>query len=258
MPKPPLRVLRAALQTYLEGESGVSFEALSALAEPLFAGYAIDPRAPLDQGPAWREAVEVATIVAVYDTARLFWAYFGLDPLERLRKRAALETALLGAPPTPADRPALEALFEAMEAQWRRLTAVRPPEAALVPGYRLPPFSLLLAQYAGAPTAPPPRFGPKALDLPHALALFAQPLLGGDVQRDPERLSEAMLRAYTYWQMALLPIVQRPARLAALARRLGLPPDDPALRAEAERMLRRFFELFPERFPGPPGLPLLP
>ncbi|MDX1530728.1 MAG: hypothetical protein R3362_04310 [Rhodothermales bacterium] len=226
------------------GETGVSFESLVLFAEPVFSHYGLDPAEAFALDPA-----DEAT-VAVLETARLLWAYFALDPEERAPLRPRLAEHLLGPHRDVEDEADFDALLDAAEEQWAMLT---PEERELAAtdhaSLDLPALlehDAFAVAHADSNTA---TYGPDRLGELEAQALFAQPLFA-EVS-DPDELEAAMERANEYWTLAHLHGPEREQYLDAYVEAVALDRDEAAaLRAEAERMTRRFYELFPERAPS--------
>jgi hypothetical protein len=242
--------LQESLDTYLNDESGVRFRALAHFAEPLFDLYDIDLSATLGAAPEARDEDEMATLLAVLETARLLWAYFGLPDEAQDRYRDDLEAYLLGPDAEAGAADSLQELLDAMEAQWEAMPPHMRSSAEDVEGYALPPFEDLLEAFAPADTdvqGPGPMQGPDGdMEGPEAMALFAQPLLEDpEVQTDPDALEERMTRATAYWELAQLPPDEREEQVDALKDQFAeSDAERDEIEAEAERMVDRYHELF--------------
>ncbi len=247
MSEPPVDDLQEALDAFLNGETGVPFEALALFAEPLFDLYEVELRAPLSEARATRDAEELASLLAVLETARLLWAYFLLDAAERRAHAYTLEAHLLGPDALGEDSTQFRQLLHALEEYWTNVT--RRAEETEVPGYALPPFEVLLSQYAAA--VPATRYGPDALDLPEALALFTQEVIdASDAHDDPDALDAAMERAHDYWELAHTPAPAFEEYLDEIKTAYGgTRAGKERIEREARRMVARFYELFPEHRP---------
>ena len=248
------RALREALDVFVHGRSGLRFEALARFAGPLFDLYEVDWKSD-EPIAADRDRTELTTMLAVLDTARLLWAFFLLDEEKSIQMLPDLEDALLGRGAGDEERSNVLVLLSLMEGHWHQFTPAERADAARTPGFTLPPFESLLEEYQGRSPEEPARddrrFGPGNLDLPEALALFAQPLLeSARVQEDPDTLEDQIARAQAYWELAIAPPEEYEAELArildAFARSPGERED---VRREAHAMVERYHRLFPER-PG--------
>jgi len=244
--------LQAALDAYLDDAMGVRFDALSRFAEPLFELYGVDLQVSLSKRSDARSPDEVNTILTVLDTARLFWAYFSLDEDEQEHYHADLKECLIGTAPDPDAEASFHELMDLMRTRWAALPSSLRAHACDTAPSSLPSFEKLLDQHA-APTADTAddtdRYGPKQLEQPEALALFAQPLLDDpDVHTDPEALESRMARATAYWDLAHAAPDDRERKLQAVLHRFANSSDErEQLQQEAREMLERFEDLFPER-----------
>lgn len=249
--------LREALDAFLNGETGIRFEALATFAEPLFDLYEVDPRETLTTLDGQRATEEAATLLSVLEMARLLWAYCGLTPEEQATHLPALCQCLLGPQPTDEALQALDDLLEMMQQQWDGMDPFKRAAAEDMPGFAVPSLAQLLADMEDADgpsraAAADAAYPTESFDLPEAFAHFVQPLLDDPrVHADAERLEDVMARAQAYWELAQVPGDEYEERLCALVK---LHAPDPAarhaLRVEAERMVQHFFALFPDRRPG--------
>jgi len=237
--------LARTLDAYVAGRKGVDFDALSVFAEPLFDLYDLDLRNVAPAGSLQADPEELSGLVAVLDTARLFWAYFALGD-DSAQKHAHLEDALIGPSPSEDERGDFLQLMSIMEDQWHALTPSERDAAASVED-SMPPFDQLLSEYVSSPANEDlGNFGEDALDMPEALALFAQPLT--DTVDDPDEIDDALSRAQAYWDVAMAPPGERDARLEQLKKSLASSAEEEKqLEAESAMMLHRFFELFPDQ-----------
>src|SRR5690554_4480214 len=64
--------LERTLDGYLSGQSGIKFDVIARFAEPLFDLYELEPRSGLERGSEARSASELAMMLSVLETARLF------------------------------------------------------------------------------------------------------------------------------------------------------------------------------------------
>lgn len=251
-PPPASSSPSAMLEAYLDGAMGIHFDALSRFARPLFELYGIDLRASLSKPDAARTDDEVNTLVTVLDTARLFWAYFSLSEEDRAQHAEALRACLVGPDPDAGAARSLDDLMDLMRDRWDDLSDSRRHHAEQMAPSSLPGFETLLEQHTSsmAPgTAPSGGYGPDQLDQPEALALFAQPLLDDpSVHTDPDALEERMALATAYWELAHLPGSARSDKLQTVLHRFADSTSErEQLRDQAQSMLERFEELFPER-----------
>jgi hypothetical protein len=251
----PTAALRAALQTYLNGESGIQFSVLARFAEPLFELYDVDPRAGIERGREHRDAAELATLLAVLETARVLWAYFSLEPTAAEEAQDRLQAILVGQDVSQEANEAFLAFLSLMATHWYGL-ADEERAGALVPGFSLPPFHHLVEQYReknGEPESRAGRFGPDELELTDALALFARPLLEDErTLADPDALERALTRASAYWDLAQASPACYEEQLSLVVLNLSGCADERAqLEHEARRMVMRYRELFhpPEHSP---------
>ncbi len=250
----PLAGLREALQAYLDGKTGIRFATLAHFAEPLFNLYEIDPRASLNTDRSSRDAEELATLLSVLETARLLWGYFLLDETVSRSYFPELERCLLGCNADEEERSDFLTLLSIMEDHYFSMAATE-RTAARVPGYALPPFGALLENYDASSSAGESfpgidtRYGPDALELPDALALFARPLLDNlEALDDPDAFENTLARANSYWDLAQTPRDAFEVRLDHIARSYGrTPPEMQRIKQEALEMVSRFHELFPEK-----------
>ncbi len=230
------------------GETGVDFAALALFSEPLFALYELDP------DDAFRLLTEPAAVaddtVALLETARVLWAFLSLPTPEQGRRRQSLAAQLVGDDPSEDDWVALEALLDSTRPHWQ---ALLPEEiaAAQQTGHPTLAFGALLHHPAfrvgsEADDAASAGFGPDALPDVEARALFAQPLLETvDPMADDDAFEDALVRADAYWAFA------RTAGPDAAAAGRAFAAEHPGASAEeAEQMVRRYRELFPEKGMG--------
>ncbi len=246
--------LTEQLDAYLSGASGVPFEALIWFCEPLFDLYDADPRALAEPDRRERDAQELSLQISVLDTGRLLLSYLLLEPERHAGALPRLQERLLGRAPTENERRDLDELLHIMQ---ERLAAFDQRYRRMLQRVRkdLPPFAHLLEQYAPEPTdeasAGGERFGPDRLDLPEALALFARPLLDEFNAEDPDALEDQLALSHAYWDYAQASREDQAEILHLIERTFAVRPAE--ARAWAERMTRRFFELFPERTPHGPA-----
>lgn len=250
-----VHALRDALQVYLSGRSGIRFESLAQFAGPLFDLYELDWRA-VGRPALERDREEIATMVAVLDTARLLWSYFSLDEEKSLQMLPELEDALLGRYARDEERSNVLVLLSLLEEHWQQFSTAERAQAEHTPGFALPPFELLLADYNEKlrPSAADEhaRFGPERLDLPEAIALFAQPLLESSaMEDDPDAVELRIARAHAYWELARTPADKYEIALSRILDSFAENESErKALRVEARRMVDRFRNLFPEQQGG--------
>lgn len=240
--------LQRGILAYLEGKTGIRYEPLVRFAEPLFQLYDLDIRSAGRSG-ADRRSDEMATLLAILDTARLFWAYFLLDEIESVERIENLRRVFLGPRPSREDDSSLVELLQVLEDQWNEIGQTRIRSAG-VEGYALPSFDELLAEYDarhGLEFSSNGQVPPQLSESPETLAAFAQPLLESIDAEDPELLDDAMARAQAYWELAQMTGEAYEQRLTSLARRFSDSNRSVAkVRIEAERMSTRFRSLFSE------------
>ena len=236
---------KALTRVLTSGETGVQFASLALFAEPLFSLYELDP------DDAFRLATEPEAVaddtVALLETARVLWAFLSLTEPEQGHRRQALAAQLVGDDPSEDDWLALDGLLDAARPYWN---AMEPEEiaAAEQTGHETCAFDDLLHHPAfrvgtEADDASHAGFGPDALSDVEARALFAQPLLDAvDPGADADAFEDALARADAYWAFA------RTADADAAAAGRAFAQSNPGASAEeAEAMLRRYHELFPEK-----------
>lgn len=228
----------------VDGETGVQFAALALFAEPLFTLYELDP------AEAFRLATEPEATaddtVALLETARVLWAFLSLPDAEQSHKRQALAAQLVGEDPSEDDWMALDGLLEGALVHWQALFAEE-VAAAEQTGYATLGFDALLHHPAfrvglEADDATHAGYGPDALSEVEARALFAQPLLESvDPGADADAFEATLARADAYWSLA-----QTAEADAAEAARAFARAHAGASAEEAEAMVRRYRDLFPE------------
>ena len=228
------------------GETGVQFASLALFAEPLFSLYELDPE------DAFRLATEPETVaddtVALLETARVLWAFLTLPTSEQGHRRQALAAQLVGDDPSEDDWLALDGLLDAARPYWAAMEADE-VAAAEETGHETLAFDALLHHPAfrvgsEADDASHAGFGPDVLSDVEARALFAQPLLDAvDPGADADAFEDALARADAYWAFAREHTGTDPAAAGRTFAR-----EHPGTSAEeAEAMVRRYHELFPEK-----------
>lgn len=247
-----MSALRKALDVYVSGRSGIRFDALMRFAGPLFDLYEVDWRAGSGTDALSRDEEELSTMLALLDTARLLWAFFSLDDEENLEALPEVEDALVGRTAGDEERSNLLVLLSLLEEHWQSFASDERSIAVDTPGYVLPDFELLLAEYEGRlhrlPARRTARFGPDDLELPEALAVFAKPLLQDPaIEGDPDLLEERVERAQAYWDLATVPKSQFDDQLQHIVETFASNQEEQsAIRDEAQRMVARFKKLFPD------------
>ena len=226
------------------GETGVQFASLALFAEPLFTLYELDP------ADAFRLATEphvtADDAVALLETARVLWAYLSLPAPERAHKRQMLAAQLVGEDPSEDDWLALDGLVDSATVHWQALVPEE-IDAAQLTGHETLGFEALLHHPAfrvgtEADDATHAGFGPDALSDVEARALFAQPFLDTiDPGADADAFEDAIARADAYWTFARTAGPDAAAAGRAFAREHGTSAE------EAEAMVRRYHDLFPEK-----------
>src|SRR5690554_4763789 len=245
--------LERTLDGYLSGQSGIKFDVLARFAEPLLDLYELEPRSGLERGSEARSASELAMMLSVLETARLFWAFLLLDPAEADLHLPEFEARLLGDEASEEDRMDFIELIRVMQEQMEAM-GESARRAAEVPEHPLPCFEELLDRYgllhsSDATVAVSPRFGPNQLELPDALALFARPLLDDlGIEQDPDALEEALARANAYWDLAQAAPEEFDRLLYTIKRSFATNrAEADRIEAEARLMVARFHSLFPEQ-----------
>lgn len=240
---------QAALEAYLDDAMGIRFDALARFAQPLFELYGIDLQASLAKPDRARTDKELNVLLTVLDTARLLWAYFSLEPARRDEHAAALKACLVGATPDADAEDSFAELMDLMGERWTALPRSMRHHAQTAASGSLPAFETLLNQHGTAvQDQAQDGYGPDHLEKPEALALFAQPLLEDPkVHTDPDELEHRMALATAYWELAHTAPSQRDHELRALLHRFAGSADErDELAQQADAMLDRFDELFPE------------
>jgi hypothetical protein len=227
----------------VDGETGVQFASLALFAEPLFTLYELDP------GEAFRLATEPEAVaddtVALLETARVLWAYLSLPDAEQAHKRQALAAQLVGEDPSEDDWMALDGLLEGALVHYQALLPEE-VQAAEQTGHPTLGFDALLHHPAfrvglEADDATHAGYGPNALSEVEARALFAQPLLESvDPGADADAFEDTLARADAYWSYAQTAVADAATAGRAFAKEHGASAE------EAEAMLRRYRDLFPE------------
>lgn len=240
-----------SLEAYLDDGMGVRFDALSRFAQPLFELYGIDLQASLAKPASARSTQEINVLLTVLDTARLFWAYFSLEPDRQDHHAAELKACLVGPMPDADAEESFHELMELMRERWAALPDSLRHHAREAAPSTLPSFEKLLDQHGGptqGDTDNGDGYGSDQLEKPEALALFAQPLLEDpEVHADPEALEQRMALATAYWELAHAAPNRRDHQLQTLLHRFADSPDErEALEQQAHDMLERFEDLFPE------------
>lgn len=234
-PDRQIQDLESALQAYIDGRTGVRYEALVQFAEPLFRMYQLDLRS-VGGKPSARRLDELTTLLAVLDAARLFWAYFRLPESIALDKLPDLTRTLLGVEYAPEDEAGLFDLLSILEEQWVYAGCTQDSES-VVPGYSLPAFEDLLESFGAR----------NEIDAnePDTLALFARPLFESVDVGDPEAVEDAVARAQAYWELAQLQGKEYERHLEAVILRFsGTHRGQKDVQREAEDMALRFRRLF--------------
>ena len=248
--KRQVKALREALDVYVSGRSGISFDALVRFAGPIFDLYDVEWKAEMGAEVLQRDREELSTMVAILDSARLLWVFYTLDEEKSLELLPELEDVLIGRDAGDEERSNLLVLLSLLEEHWQSFTPEERAEAVAIPGYALPKFEDLLAEFAGIPKpltgSGAATFGPDHLELPEALALFAQPLLeSADVERDPDRLEEQIARAHAYWELAHASQENFDAELARIQDSFAANEKErEEIRRQAAEMIERFRTLF--------------
>ena len=222
------------------GETGVEFAALALFAEPLFSLYDLDP------ADAFRVATEPEATaddtVALLETARVLWAFLSVPVGERSHKRQALAAQLVGESPSEEDWLALDGLIDSAEVYWK---AMGPDEVetAEQTEHETLDFDALLhhAAFRVGADLDEADFAPDAMSDVEARAVFAQPLVDA-AGADPDALDAALARADDYWTFAQTAPADASAAGRAFAR-----DNAGASAEEAEQMVRRYRDLFPEK-----------
>ncbi|MEX0821592.1 MAG: hypothetical protein WD021_05560 [Rhodothermales bacterium] len=245
-----INVLREALDVYLSGRSGIRFDALMRFAGPLFDLYDVDWRADDRTDALSRDRDELATMVAVLDTARLLWAFMELGDEEHLSLLPKLEDALLGPGAGDEERSNLLVLLSLLEEHWTSFSPDERRAALETPGYALPTFDMLLDEYQGRQPLPSRHrvtYGPDDLELPEALATFARPLLDDPTIADqPNLVEDRIERAQAYWDLATSDEADFDHQLQRILETFADSEREQAsIRKEAHRMVARFHQLFP-------------
>lgn len=241
----PAAELRRTLDAYLDGATGIRFDLLAQFAEPLFDLYQVDLRSTLSRNRERRDAEELSGLIAVLETARLFWAFFLLNHDERSDRLDALQGRLVGPNLDAEERRSFLELLALMQQKWDEVQVeLVAPGAAT--GYRPPPFDRLLAEYRTLGTPTDTGYGEDNLEPAEALALFARPLVDKASETgDVEQLEAAMERAGAYWDLAQATPDEYARQLAALKRRLATTPEEERdIEEEAATMAARYAELF--------------
>ena len=250
-----VRALREALDVYVSGRSGIRFEALVRFAGPIFDLYDVKWRSDSDVASVRRDRDELATMISVLDTARLLWTFFSLNEEKNIEMLPDLEDVLIGRTADDEERSNLLVLLSLLEEHWQTFSIEQRADAEDTPGYTLPTFESLLEEFRGetrqAPDSISETFGPDRLELPEAIALFAQPLLEGpEIEKNPDKLEEQIARAHAYWELALVSRDRFEVELARVLDSLASSEREREdIRRQATEMIHRFRLLFPDASP---------
>lgn len=248
--------LREALDVYVTGRSGIRFDALVRFAGPLFDLYDVEWRAGDGLDALSRDEQELTTMLAVLDTARLLWSFFTLEDDSSLEMLPKLEDAMLGRGAGDEERSNLLVLLSLLEEHRAAFTLEEREHAVDTPGYALPDFGVLLGafqdRHGRLSHRNPSTFGPNLLELPEALALFAEPLLRDPaVEKNPHLVEERVERAQAYWDLATAPEEEFDERLNHMMDDFASTDAERSfIREEAERMMARYKNLFSDRASG--------
>lgn len=244
-----LRRLNRSLAAYVEGETGLPYHVLLKFAEPLFSLYNLDLRSAKEPANA-RETEELATLLAVLDTARLLWAYFLLEPDEARVRLRDLRRALVGPAPSREEDQALIDLFRILNARWNefRLSAEHTGGAT---GYVLPSFDQLLSGWSSEEVERVSGDDVDLADLPESLAAFARPIFERTDLEDPDAVEDALARAQAYWELAQHEGEAFERGLEGLVDRFaGGSRSIAEVRREAQHMKERYKRLFGDQATG--------
>lgn len=238
------------IQALLDNETGVRFESLALFAEPLFTLYEIDP------GDAFQLYQDPKTVsdetLALLETARILWAFFSLSPDQRAHHRSTLAMQLIGESPTDNDWVNLEGLLESVKVHWKALLdeEIQEAETSEYPtlGFEelLQHDAFRIGEVGGQANM---GFGPDALSETEARALFSQPLFESEeILIDADAFEHAVLRSDALWTLARRSNGDPQGMIASYVEEFASSESDQAmLQQEAQTMIERFKELFPEQ-----------
>lgn len=235
--------LTNTVEVFVSGALGVRFESLVLFAEPVFDLYGLNLEDALRLRDNARNADESS--VAALEAARLFWAFFTLDPEEQAQHQRTLTSFLLGPEYSDEDEEEFTVLFDRMTEQWNMLSDEERVFAEEAPIG----FTALLEHpvYAGSVEEADDDdggYGPNNLSTMEAKAYFAQPLLNSVI--DIDELERAMERANVYWDLAHKPEPERQKHIPTLIKSLASSPSDRKyIETELLKMLERFDSIFP-------------
>ncbi|PSQ88369.1 MAG: hypothetical protein BRD45_06535 [Bacteroidetes bacterium QS_8_64_10] len=240
--------LQETLDTFLNDEAGVPFDQLADFAEPLFDLYQVDMRASLANAQSDGRTDELASLVAVLETARLLWVFLGMRASARRDRFEGLRRVLVGPEAGEAESQSLRELLATLKARRNQLAA---EDDVTGPGA----FDQLMQRYADRNAQPrdadgsDSTYGEDALPPDEARALFAKPMLESeDVLQDPSQMQEVLDRAETYWDLAHAAPQERRERIASLKTRFaGTEQSEEEVEREAQEMMDRFDRLFPDQ-----------
>ena len=220
---------------------GLPFAALIDVATPLLELYDIAPQRLLTFPEAFMEdELELAAIVSFLCTARLIIAFTQLSEEEQASQRKKLLDLLTEPSSTPEETQEAERLIEAMKL---RVQAIQQE-------YSIPPldfFQLSCPSPTPAAELSAPSYPDlETLDLPEALALFAEPVLARfDLADDPEVFEHAMNLATAYWLLAQAPPDRHAYKIQQIQQTFGRTPEEAQyIEQEAYQMIERFHTLF--------------
>jgi hypothetical protein len=233
------------LRELLAVDADIPGPVLVGFAGPLFELYGVPRLAScthLRPDEVRRDEIEGAA--ASLEAARVFWLFFrqrGPDANEMLAK---LQTVLLGESPDDEYVAVFSALVVGMVDRWN---ALAPSVRDVGPSPSDARRELHLLFSATSEDVQEIEERDPAVDSPDALATFAGPLLEcPSVGDDPERVSEVMHRAQSYWNLAMVPPEDYNRRLSDIVQRFAGSGDErPLIESEANMMVARFHKLFP-------------
>lgn len=238
----------AMAEVLVKEETGVKFEAVALFAEPLFTEYDLDFTEAFSLKASTSSAD--AEVVTLLEAARLLWGYFSLSKEDQKTHYDGLKAHLSGHDAGEEDQIDLDKLIAVMTPYW---SAISTEEIRNAENTKSATLSLgdLLAHKAlkHSEIAMSDGYGPEKLSEIEARAIFTQPLLEDPgVLGDVDEFEYAVERANQYWRLAEMPELDREHILKDVLK--ALAQDDTslvALEMEANQMIARYFELFPER-----------
>ena len=240
-----LESVRITLSLYRTGKSGIQYEKLQLFIQPILSHYQIELDTGFSDDVTPENLEDMTLLLDIFETATILWDYCCLSSGNKTSAFSELKNNLLGAHPSREDLAQFPILVASMEEKWEHLSE---GESAAV-NYQTTADAVLPADPSPFSENGAAHYGPENLDIPEAFALFSRPLLDHDaIYEDPESLDDVMTKAQAYWDLAHLPPVALEKQLTKVVSEFTTSSfSKEHIRNEAQEMIQRFHELFPER-----------